>query len=145
MLPSLVEPFWKECAENRATIIQYVGELCRYLVAYHRRAPSASAGHSLRAAIGNGLGSDIWQQFQEGFHLPLVVEFYAATEANATLVNVCRSPDESDHPPRNPLHLRRLESGKTFDQSPQNVYDTYSTTPRLSFQTLFASLLHSLI
>ena len=43
--------------------------------------------HSVRACIGNGLRRDIWDEFQERFKIPLIVEFYAATEGNAGFIN----------------------------------------------------------
>ena len=78
--------FWSEIARWDCTIFQYIGELCRYLVA---APPSADEKrHRLRLACGNGLSADVWRAFVERFGVPQVLEFYASTEGNLTLYNV---------------------------------------------------------
>lgn len=83
--------FWGDCRRHRCTVVQYIGELCRYLV----NAPTGDAiderGHGVRIAIGNGLRPDVWAPFQDRFNVPEVGEFYAATEGNTALFNWCRS------------------------------------------------------
>jgi fatty-acyl-CoA synthase len=37
---------------------------------------------------GNGLRPDVWTGFKERFRIPQILEFYAATEGNVSLVNV---------------------------------------------------------
>jgi fatty-acyl-CoA synthase len=77
--------FWDDVVESKCTIFQYIGELCRYLV---NTAPHPlEAQHQLRLACGNGLGADVWEEFQSRFHIPQVLEFYAATEGNFSLFN----------------------------------------------------------
>jgi fatty-acyl-CoA synthase len=78
--------FWSEVARWDCTIFQYIGELCRYLVA----APPSAAekAHRLRLACGNGLSADVWRAFTERFGVPQILEFYASTEGNLTLYNV---------------------------------------------------------
>jgi fatty-acyl-CoA synthase len=78
--------FWHDIGSSGSTIFQYIGELCRYLV----NAPESptSQPHNLRLAVGNGLRPDIWETFQSRFAIPRIVEFYAATEGNFSLVNV---------------------------------------------------------
>ncbi len=78
--------FWSEVAHWDCTIFQYIGELCRYLVA----APPSAAekAHRLRLACGNGLSADVWRPFAERFGVPQILEFYASTEGNLTLYNV---------------------------------------------------------
>jgi len=45
--------FWLEATESKATVVQYIGELCRYLLAVP---PSPyDKAHKVRIAIGNGL------------------------------------------------------------------------------------------
>ncbi len=75
--------FWNDVAQSGATIFQYIGELCRYLL----KSDAAPAPHSLRLICGNGLSADVWQAFQARFHIPQVLEFYAATEGNFSLYN----------------------------------------------------------
>ena len=78
--------FWSEIARWDCTIFQYIGELCRYLVA---APPTAGEkAHRLRLACGNGLSADVWRAFAERFDMPQVLEFYASTEGNLTLYNV---------------------------------------------------------
>jgi fatty-acyl-CoA synthase len=43
--------------------------------------------HKLRLMFGNGLRPDIWARFVERFNVPLVGEFYGATESNILLFN----------------------------------------------------------
>ncbi len=79
--------FWTDCKDSGATVVQYIGELCRYLLA---APPSpADAAHKVRIAIGNGLRPDIWADFQKRFNIPEIGEFYGSTEGNAALVNHC--------------------------------------------------------
>lgn len=67
--------------------MQYIGELCRYLL---QTPPSPSEKqHKLRVAIGNGLRPEIWNEFQRRFHIPEIGEFYGATEGNAATFNHC--------------------------------------------------------
>jgi fatty-acyl-CoA synthase len=77
--------FWDDVVRWDCTLFQYIGELCRYLVA----APphSLERGHRLRLACGNGLRGDIWETFQNRFEIPRIVEFYAATESSFSLYN----------------------------------------------------------
>jgi len=70
--------FWKEVSYYNCTVVQYIGELCRYLLA---TPPSPfDKRHNCRLAVGNGLRPDIWEKFQTRFNLPEVGEFYGATE-----------------------------------------------------------------
>jgi fatty-acyl-CoA synthase len=78
--------FWQEITRFDCTMLQYIGELCRYLL---KAAPSEiDTKHRLRLACGNGLRGDIWQEFQVRFAIPQILEFYAATEGNFSLFNV---------------------------------------------------------
>ncbi|MCJ1387858.1 hypothetical protein MMC18_000701 [Xylographa bjoerkii] len=78
--------FWPEIRESKATIIQYVGETCRYLLA----APplidpitheNLDRQNDVRMAFGNGLRPDIWNRFKERFGIDIIAEFYSATES----------------------------------------------------------------
>jgi len=75
--------FWRDVAESGATIFQYIGELCRYLLA----GQGDVQAHNLRLAVGNGLSGDVWEAFQQRFAVPQILEFYAATEGNFSLYN----------------------------------------------------------
>lgn len=80
-----VSRFWNEIVSGDCTIFQYIGELCRYL-ARSEPHPLESA-HRLRLCCGNGLHGDVWDQFQSRFHIPRILEFYAATEGHVSLYN----------------------------------------------------------
>ncbi len=77
--------FWDDVHRYEATLFQYIGELCRYLL----NAPSAKFehDHKIRAITGNGLRPEIWKNFQERFAIPKIVEFYGATEGNVSMLN----------------------------------------------------------
>jgi fatty-acyl-CoA synthase len=82
--------FWDDIAEWNCTLFQYIGELCRYLVNSppHRR----EAEHRLRLCCGNGLRQDVWEEFQRRFHIPQILEFYAASEGSFSLYNCDGKP-----------------------------------------------------
>jgi acyl-CoA synthetase (AMP-forming)/AMP-acid ligase II len=81
--------FWSDCISSKATIIQYVGETCRYLLA----APPSPLDkeNSVRMAFGNGLRPDIWSRFKERFGIETIAEFYAATEGASSSWNYSRN------------------------------------------------------
>lgn len=71
--------FWKQAYLTNATHVQYVGEICRYLL--HAPPSKYDHMHSVKVAYGNGLRPDIWQKFRKRFNIETIGEFYAATEA----------------------------------------------------------------
>ncbi len=77
--------FWDDVRKVGATHFQYIGELCRYLLAQPERPNDRD--HGLRLAVGNGLRPDIWETFQQRFGIDRILEFYAATEGNAGFMN----------------------------------------------------------
>lgn len=82
--------FWTDCVRYEATLFNYIGEICRYLLA----APPhpLERQHRLRTAMGAGMRADIWTRFQERFGVPRIVEFYGATEGNIALINLENKP-----------------------------------------------------
>jgi acyl-CoA synthetase (AMP-forming)/AMP-acid ligase II len=90
-IPLLLAPkfsassFWRDCAAQRATVVQYVGELCRFLLA--TPPGEADTAHQVRLAFGNGLRPEVWARFQRRFGLKQIGELYASTEGNANLAN----------------------------------------------------------
>jgi fatty-acyl-CoA synthase len=78
--------FWSDLVRWDCTLFQYIGELCRYLL--HTEPNPHENDHRIRMCCGNGLRPDVWNAFKERFHIPRVLEFYAATEGNVSLVNV---------------------------------------------------------
>jgi fatty-acyl-CoA synthase len=78
--------FWDDVVEMDATAFIYIGELCRYLL---RQPPHPrERRHRIRFVVGNGLRPDIWEAFRDRFQIPHIVEFYGATEANVTMMNL---------------------------------------------------------
>ncbi|ETS84687.1 hypothetical protein PFICI_02712 [Pestalotiopsis fici W106-1] len=71
--------FWPEVHSSQANIIQYVGELCRYLV----NAPPTplDKGHNVTIAWGNGMRPDVWETFRERFGIECINELYAGTDS----------------------------------------------------------------
>ncbi|KAK8145247.1 hypothetical protein G3M48_004705 [Beauveria asiatica] len=77
--------FWPEVRASNATVIQYVGETLRYLLAAPPQKDAVTGAdldkaHAVRIAFGNGLRPDVWKRFQDRFGVETVAEFYGATE-----------------------------------------------------------------
>ncbi|KAL2755655.1 hypothetical protein ACRALDRAFT_1051018 [Sodiomyces alcalophilus JCM 7366] len=88
--------FWPEVRSSGATIIHYVGETCRYLLAAPPQVDPATGEnldrkHKVRAAFGNGLRPDVWNQFKERFGIEAIAEFYASTEGPLATWNYSRN------------------------------------------------------
>jgi acyl-CoA synthetase (AMP-forming)/AMP-acid ligase II len=80
-----VSSFWKDARDFRATSFLYIGELCRYLMNAEPRADERD--HQLRVGVGNGMSPNIWGPFQERFGIPVIREFYGATEGISLMMN----------------------------------------------------------
>ena len=95
--------FWDDVVRQECTLVQYVGELCRYLL----NAPDhpRAGAHKIRLMCGNGLRPDVWMPFKKRFAIPHVREFYAATEGNAVLFNFDETPGAIG---RTPLWTRSI-------------------------------------
>uniref|UniRef100_A0A1A9W8E4 Very long-chain fatty acid transport protein n=1 Tax=Glossina brevipalpis TaxID=37001 RepID=A0A1A9W8E4_9MUSC len=78
--------FWKDCIKYKATVAQYIGELCRYLMSTPRKPEDTL--HNIRLMYGNGLRPQIWSQFTTRFNIPNIGELYGSTEGNSNLANV---------------------------------------------------------
>ncbi|XP_040891760.1 very long-chain acyl-CoA synthetase [Toxotes jaculatrix] len=77
--------FWDDCRKHSVTVIQYIGEVMRYLCSTPKR--ENDKDHKVRLAIGNGIRADIWREFLGRFGNIQVREFYASTEGNVGFVN----------------------------------------------------------
>ncbi|KXS15798.1 acetyl-CoA synthetase-like protein [Gonapodya prolifera JEL478] len=78
--------YFREAAENNATVVQYIGEIARFVLAtpptpYDRN-------HRIRACFGNGLRPEIWEDFKVRFRIPVVMEFYGSTEGCIFMMNI---------------------------------------------------------
>ncbi|KAF9636006.1 putative fatty acid transporter protein [Lasiodiplodia theobromae] len=78
--------FWPEVRAARATAIQYVGELCRYLM--NAPASPLDREHEVSMAWGNGMRPDIWEAFRERFGVETIAELYGATDGMAGMTNL---------------------------------------------------------
>uniref|UniRef100_A0A8D0FEX0 Arachidonate--CoA ligase n=1 Tax=Strix occidentalis caurina TaxID=311401 RepID=A0A8D0FEX0_STROC len=78
--------FWDDCAKYRCTIIQYIGEICRYLL--NQPVRESETQHCVRLAVGNGLRPTIWEEFTKRFRIKQIGEFYGATECNCSIANL---------------------------------------------------------
>jgi acyl-CoA synthetase (AMP-forming)/AMP-acid ligase II len=82
--------FWPEVTASKSNIIQYVGELCRYLI----NAPPGplDKAHCATMAWGNGMRPDVWEPFRERFNIECINELYAATDGLGSSFNANRGP-----------------------------------------------------
>ncbi|GEQ72097.1 hypothetical protein JCM33374_g5783 [Metschnikowia sp. JCM 33374] len=71
--------FWTQAKLTKATHVQYVGEVCRYLL--NAKEHPDQTNHGVKIAYGNGLRSVIWKEFKKRFKIEGVGEFYASTES----------------------------------------------------------------
>ncbi|KAM6431232.1 long-chain fatty acid transport protein 4 [Liasis olivaceus] len=77
--------FWDDCVKYNCTIVQYIGEICRYLL--NQPSKEVERQHRVRMALGNGLRASIWKEFTERFGIPQIAEFYGSTECNCSVGN----------------------------------------------------------
>ncbi|KAJ1136946.1 hypothetical protein NDU88_003359 [Pleurodeles waltl] len=80
-----VSQFWEDCRKHRVTVIQYVGEMLRYLC----NAPQKNNDreHCVKIAFGNGCRAEVWKEFLDRFGPIHMYEFYGATEGNTAFLN----------------------------------------------------------
>ncbi|XP_066471902.1 long-chain fatty acid transport protein 6 [Tiliqua scincoides] len=77
--------FWSDCKRYNVTVIQYIGELCRYLC--KQPVKEGEKDHNVRLAVGNGVRIDVWKEFLQRFGNIKICEFYGATEGNICFMN----------------------------------------------------------
>ena len=85
--------FWHDVRQHNATIIQYVGETLRYLLAAKPQTDPSTGknldlANTVRLAFGNGLRPDVWDRFKARFGIDTIAEFYGATEGVSALWNL---------------------------------------------------------
>jgi fatty-acyl-CoA synthase len=108
--------FWRDVRDERCTLFQYIGELCRYLV--NTPYQPMETEHCLRIACGNGLRPEVWVPFQARFKIPRILEYYASTEGNFSLYNCEGQPGAIGRIPaflanRLPVALLRFDVEKS--------------------------------
>jgi fatty-acyl-CoA synthase len=104
--------FWRDVRDERCTLFQYIGELCRYLV--NTPSQPIESEHLLRMACGNGLRPEVWEVFKSRFRIPRILEYYASTEGNFSLYNCEGQPGAIGRIPaflssRLPVELLRFD------------------------------------
>lgn len=77
--------FWDDCRKYNITVIQYIGEIMRYLCNTPKK--DNEKNHKVRVALGNGVRGDTWSEFLQRFGNIHVCEVYGATEGNIGFVN----------------------------------------------------------
>ena len=85
--------FWQDVRQHDATLIQYVGETCRYLLSAPPQIDPVSGENldrknHVRIAFGNGLRPDVWEKFKTRFGIDTIAEFYGSTEGPLALWNL---------------------------------------------------------
>lgn len=82
--------YWDEVRKHNATVVQYIGEIARYLLAVP---PSPlDKQHNVRMAYGNGMRPDVWEKFRERYGVRTISEFFASSEGNGALLNYNTGP-----------------------------------------------------
>ncbi|CAH8591471.1 unnamed protein product [Dicrocoelium dendriticum] len=93
-------------------VVQYIGEVCRYLVAQPPK--ETDTQHHVRLAFGNGLRKEVWTEFQRRFKVPLIGELYGATESNSSIINCDGKPGAIGFIPQSikgiyPIYLIKMD------------------------------------
>ncbi|XP_039261209.2 long-chain fatty acid transport protein 2-like [Styela clava] len=79
--------FWDDCRKYNVTVIQYIGEMLRYVCNQPEKLNDKH--HNVRMGFGNGLAPGVWDKFLQRFGKNITLaEFYAATEGNIGYYNV---------------------------------------------------------
>lgn len=78
--------FWPDVRTHGVTVCQYVGEICRFLLA---EPPSPDdRRHGLRKMVGAGLSAEVWEKFVARFGELEIYEGWGATESNTNTINL---------------------------------------------------------
>ncbi|KAK7895839.1 hypothetical protein WMY93_021164 [Mugilogobius chulae] len=77
--------FWKDCVKYNVTVVQYIGELCRYLM--NQPMVPEERAHSVRLFAGSGLRPDVWKELPQRFGKIKIREGYGLTEASIGFLN----------------------------------------------------------
>ncbi|KAJ8247828.1 hypothetical protein GJAV_G00250990 [Gymnothorax javanicus] len=80
-----VSQFWDDCRKYNVTVIQYIGEIMRYICNTPQK--DNDRDHKVRIALGNGIRADTWSEFLRRFGDIQVCECYGATESNIGFIN----------------------------------------------------------
>ncbi len=78
--------FWDDVRKYGVTTVQYIGEICRYLV--NQPPQDNDRQHSLKRMTGAGITADVWRKFIDRFGPIEIYEGWGSTEANCSMMNV---------------------------------------------------------
>lgn len=81
-----VQRFWSDIRKYRITAMNYVGELCTYLV--NQPELENDSAHTLRKMVGNGMRHDIFSVMKNRFGVKKIIELYGASEGDMSFVNI---------------------------------------------------------
>lgn len=121
--------FWDEVRTFDCTVVQYIGEMCRYLM--NAPARDTDKQNHVRAAFGNGLRPDVWAPFQDRFAIPAVYEFYGSTEGILGMINACTSPEDQGHLGKRGALVNKISGTKIVRYDVDA--DTHVRTPSTGF------------
>lgn len=116
-----VRGFWPDVRRTGATVVVYIGGLCRYLVT----APPGDGerDHSVRLFAGAGMKADVWEKLLDRFGDVQVIDIYGSAEGNVVLANLTGekigsvgSPMTAD---KNVALLQLDENHEAFARDPQ--------------------------
>lgn len=79
-----VSQFWDEVIAHKVTVVQYIGEICRYLL-HKAQAPDENP---VRVMMGAGLTEKAWRAWLDKFGSVEIYEGWGSTEANTNLINL---------------------------------------------------------
>jgi acyl-CoA synthetase (AMP-forming)/AMP-acid ligase II len=83
--------FWGDVIRAKVNAVVYIGEMGRYLSQAERSAeliPNEREGHEVRKMFGLGMSRRSWEVMRERFGVETIAEYWSATEATGSLVNV---------------------------------------------------------
>lgn len=113
--------FWKDVRNCGASVVFYIGEMCRYLTSVPEQLHEKK--HPVRLFIGNGLQQNVWEEMLRRFGNIRIMEFYAATEGNTFMINF--TGEKIGSVGRVPLSISTIELVKYDVEN-----DTYLRTPQ---------------
>ncbi|KAK2087667.1 hypothetical protein P7K49_033574 [Saguinus oedipus] len=109
-------------------VVQYIGEICRYLLKQPVR--ESERRHRVRLAVGNGLRPAIWEEFTQRFGVRQIGEFYGATECNCSIANMDGKVCAWRAPGRSRSSGKATASSSWGPWDPQNSLDWRKALPR---------------
>lgn len=78
--------FWDDIRKYNASVMIYIGELCRYL--NNQPQKDNDGKNPLKYILGNGMRMDYWTDFKKRFKIKRIIEVYGATEGVGGLTNI---------------------------------------------------------